>query len=36
MRSSLIAIMLALAKSQQVCKLDYYVDYKDPECKYEH
>ena len=32
-KSSAFALMLALAKSQQVCKVDYYDDFKDPECK---
>lgn len=33
MKSSVIAIMLALAKGQQVCKIDYWKVYSDPECK---
>lgn len=33
MRSSIIAVMLALAKCQQVCKIDRIVSYWDPECK---
>ena len=36
MRSSLIAMMLAFAKCQQVCQLDKFIDYTDPECKNEH
>jgi len=36
MRSSLIAMMLAFAKCQQVCQVDKIVDYTDPECKNEH
>ena len=32
LRSSALAIMLALTKSQQICKIDYYEDFYDSEC----
>ena len=35
MRSGIIAMLLAVASGQQVCKLGNFVEYSDPDCKRE-